>query len=190
MGNWLGGTHLGLTYGQVRRVSSDPSWPEAFQRLVVQLRAARPGGAGTAVEHVGSAAVSGLAANRSLTSLSAWPRHRPIGVITLLQPLVARYPGNKGDGGGLLLVLEDRPAHRVAHLHVVGYGDAQWRRYLALRDRLRADQAVRSAYAQLKGDLAAQFSGDRRAYTAAKAAFIQQLLGEDGRTATPDTADQ
>jgi GrpB-like predicted nucleotidyltransferase (UPF0157 family) len=91
----------------------------------------------------------------------------------------------RGDEGGLLLVLEDRPAHRVAHLHVVGYGDAQWRRYLALPDRLRADQAARSAYAQLKGDLAAQFSGDHRAYTAAKAAFIQQLLGEDGKTATP-----
>ncbi len=81
--------------------------------------------------------------------------------------------------------LEDRPAHRVAHLHVVGYGDTQWRRYLALRDRLGADQAARSAYAQLKGRLAAQFSGDRRAYTAAKVAFIQQLLSEDGRPTTP-----
>jgi len=34
----------------------------------------------------------------------------------------------------------------------------------------------RGPAAQLKGRLAAQFSGDRRAYTATKAAFIQQLL--------------
>jgi GrpB-like predicted nucleotidyltransferase (UPF0157 family) len=79
----------------------------------------------------------------------------------------------------VLLVLEDRPAHRVAHLHLVGHGDAQWCRYLALRDRLRADQATRAAYVQLKGRLAARFGGDRRAYTAAKAAFIQQLLSDD-----------
>jgi hypothetical protein len=57
--------------------------------------------------------------------------------------------------------------------------------HLALPDRLRADQAARSAYAQLKGRLAAQFSGDRCAYTAAETAFIQQLPSEDGRTATP-----
>jgi GrpB-like predicted nucleotidyltransferase (UPF0157 family) len=83
-------------------------------------------------------------------------------------------------------VLEGRPAaHWVAHLHLVGYGEAQWRRYLALRDRLRADQAARSAYDQLKGRLAARFSGDRRAYTAAKAAFIQQLLSEDLPGDTP-----
>ena len=190
MGNWLGGTYLGLTYGQVRLVSGDPSWPEAFQRLAAELRAAL-GELAVAVEHVGSTAVSGLAAKPILDiAIGLAPGINPIGVITPLQPLGARFRGDKGDEGGLLLVLEDRPAHRVAHLHVVGYGDAQWRRYLALRDRLRADQAVRSAYAQLKGDLAAQFSGDHRAYTAAKAAFIQQLLGEEGQTATPDTADQ
>ena len=190
MGNWLGGTHLGLTYGQVRLVSSDPSWPRRSSGW--RPSCAPPlGELAVAVEHVGSTAVSGLAAKPILDmAIGLAPGIDPIGVITLLQPLGARFRGDKGDRGSLLLVLEDRPAHRVAHLHVVGYGDAQWRRYLALRDRLRADQAVRSAYAQLKGDLAAQFSGDRRAYTAAKAAFIQQLLGEEGQTATPDTADQ
>jgi GrpB-like predicted nucleotidyltransferase (UPF0157 family) len=56
---------------------------------------------------------------------------------------------------------------------------------LGATDRLRADQAARSAYDQLKGRLATRFSGDRRAYTAAKAASIQQLLSGDGRTTTP-----
>jgi GrpB-like predicted nucleotidyltransferase (UPF0157 family) len=58
----------------------------------------------------------------------------------------------------------------------------------ALRDRLRADLAARVAYAQLKGRVAVQFTGDRCSYAAAKAAFIQQLLSEDQRTATPDRA--
>ena len=38
---------------------------------------------------------------------------------------------------------------------------------------------ARSTYARLKGRLAAQYSGDRRASTAAKVAFIQQLLSGD-----------
>jgi GrpB-like predicted nucleotidyltransferase (UPF0157 family) len=86
-------------------------------------------------------------------------------------------------------VLEHRRAHPIAHLHLVGHGDVQWRRYLALRDRLRGDPTARAAYAQLKDHLAVQFAGDRRAYTAAKAAFIVQLLAEDERMATP-TVDQ
>ena len=66
----------------------------------------------------------------------------------------------------------------------------QWRHYLALRERLRADPAARAAYAQLKGRLAVQFSWDRRAYTAAKAAFMGHLLSEDGRNGHADRADQ
>src|SRR5215212_8557968 len=184
MGNWLGGTHLGLTYGHVRRVSSDPSWPEAFQRLVVQLRAARPGGAGTAVEHVGSAAVSGLAAKPildiaiGLAPASTDRGHHPPPAAGCPVPGGQRRRGaaccwcwrtDPPTGGG--------PAAGQPRRHPVAP-------HLALPDRLRADQAARSAYAQLKGRLAAQFSGDRCAYTAAETAFIQQLPSEDGRTAT------
>jgi GrpB-like predicted nucleotidyltransferase (UPF0157 family) len=67
------------------------------------------------------------------------PGTDPDWVIAALKPLGYQLRGHRRDAGGLLLVLEDRPAHRVAHLHLVGHGDAQWRRYLALRDRLRAD---------------------------------------------------
>ena len=131
MGNWLGGTHLGLTYGQVRLVSSDPSWPRRSSGW--RPSCAPPlGELAVAVEHVGSTAVSGLAAKPILDiAIGLAPGIDPIGVITLLQPLGARFRGDKGDRGGLLLVLEDRPAHRVAHLHVVGYGTrsgaAAWR---------------------------------------------------------------
>jgi GrpB-like predicted nucleotidyltransferase (UPF0157 family) len=190
MGDWFGDTTLGLAYGQVRLVPSDPGWAGAFQRLAVQLRATL-GELAVAVEHVGSTAVPGLAAKPILdVVIGLAPGTDPDRVIAALGSLGYQFRGDKGGEGGLLLVLEDRPAHRVAHLHLVAHGDAQWRRYLALRDRLRADPAARAAYAQLKGRLAAQFSGDRRAYTAAKAAFIVQLLSQDGRTAPPTAQTQ
>lgn len=56
--------------------------------------------------------------------------------------------------------------------------DAQWRRYIAIRERLRADAAVRRAYADLKR-LARQFPDDRGAYTAAKETFIADLLASE-----------
>ena len=185
MGDWLGDSALGLAYGQVRLAPNDPGWPGAFRRLAVELRATL-GDLAVAVEHVGSTAVPGLAAKPILdVVVGLAPGTDPDRVITALAPLGAQFRGDKGGEGGLLLVIEDQPAHRVAHLHLVGHGDRQWRRYLALRDRLRADPAARTAYAQLKGRLAGRFSGDRRAYTAAKAAFIGHLLSEDGRTAPP-----
>ena len=114
----------------------------------------------------------------------------PDRVITALQPLSARLGGQGVAKAACCWWSRTGPPTGWAHLHLVGHGDPQWRRYLALRDRLRADPAARSVYAQLKGRLAAQFSVDRRAYTAAKAAFIQQLLSEDVRMATPNRADQ
>jgi GrpB-like predicted nucleotidyltransferase (UPF0157 family) len=89
----FGGGRLGLAYGRVRVVESDPGWSRAFERLATELRAAL---------------------------------------------------------GELLFVLEDRPAHRVGHVQAVPYGGGRWRRYLAFRDRLRADAEARAAYAELK----------------------------------------
>lgn len=80
----------------------------------------------------------------------------------------------------LAVGLEDRPAHRVAHVHVVSYGDERWLRYLKFRDHLRADSETRAAYAALKRRLAARFPDDRPAYTAAKASFIAEVFREAG----------
>jgi GrpB-like predicted nucleotidyltransferase (UPF0157 family) len=135
------------------------------------------------VEHVGSTAIPGLTAKPILDVLIGLaPGTDPDRVIATLERLGFQDRGDKGDDGGRLLVLEDRPAHRVAHLHLVGHGDALWRRYLTLRDRLRGDPDARAAYAGLKARLAARFSEDRRAYTAAKAAFITRLLAEADAT--------
>ena len=190
MGDWLGDSPLGLAYGQVRLAPSDPSWPGAFQRLAAELQAAL-GELVVAVEHVGSTAVPGLEAKPILdVAIGLAPGTDPESGHHRTASAGCPVPRGQGRQGGLLLVLEDRPAHWVTHLHLVGHGDVQWRHYLALRERLRADPAARAAYAQLKGRLAVQFSWDRRAYTAAKAAFMGHLLSEDGRNGHADRADQ
>ena len=69
----------------------------------------------------------------------------------------------------------DGSAIRVLH-HVVTTDDPQWIRYLAFRDRLRADPHARTEYQQLKQQLAREFPTDRVAYTVGKETFIQGLL--------------
>jgi GrpB-like predicted nucleotidyltransferase (UPF0157 family) len=175
----LGDTVLGLTYGQVRLVDSDPGWPRAFELLAAELRAAL-GELSVAVEHVGSTAVPGLVAKPILDlAVGLAPAADPDRVVRAIERLGYEYRGDKGDTGGLLFVLEDRPAHRIAHLHVVPHGGERWRRYLAFRDRLRTDPDARAAYSEVKRRLGEQFEGDRQAYTAGKAAFVAWLLSVD-----------
>jgi GrpB-like predicted nucleotidyltransferase (UPF0157 family) len=85
-------------------------------------------------------------------------------------------PESSMSEGGVLFVLESAPGHRIAHVHLVAYGDEAWVRYLAFRDRLRIDAAARESYRALKQRLAERFPDNRAAYTAGKERFIAVTL--------------
>ena len=106
----------------------------AFDRLAAELRGAL-GEWAVAVEHVGSTAVLGLVAKPILDlAVGLASTTDPDHVIPAIEGLGCQFRGDKGDTGGLLLfVLEDRPAHRIAYVHVVPYGSEKWRQYLAFR---------------------------------------------------------
>jgi GrpB-like predicted nucleotidyltransferase (UPF0157 family) len=175
----FGDTGLGLTYGQVGLVESHLGWPRAFEQLAAELRTAL-GELAVAVEHVGSTAVPGLVAKPILDiAVGLPPATDADRIIPAIERLGYEFRGDKGDTGGLLFVLEDRPAHRVAHVHVVPHGGEKWRQYLAFRDRLRIDPGARAACAEVKRTLGERFAGDRQAYTAGKAAFVADLLSVD-----------
>lgn len=161
-------------------VESQRQWRQAYEQLASLLRAALPD-VETAVEHVGSTSVPGLPAKPIIDIAVQIPRHVPAD--TVIAQLEARgfvFRGDQADEGGLLFVYEAGPELRVAHVHVVWEGDPQWDRYLRFRDRLRSDGATQKAYAHLKTRLAGRHSSDRRAYTAAKSAFIREVLGDEG----------
>ncbi len=62
------------------------------------------------------------------------------------------------------------------HVHVCDK-DSPWERErLAFRDFLRTHPEAAAAYAALKQGLAAEFGGDRGAYTDGKTAFIQGVI--------------
>jgi GrpB-like predicted nucleotidyltransferase (UPF0157 family) len=67
----------------------------------------------------------------------------------------------------------ERP--RTHHLHVCQAGSLEELRHLAVRDLLRADPAEAPRYEAVKRESARLHPEDRRAYMAAKAAYVEDL---------------
>jgi GrpB-like predicted nucleotidyltransferase (UPF0157 family) len=144
----------------------DPQWPALFDREAAPIRAVL-GGTAVRVEHVGSTSVPGLAA-------------KPIIDIVLAVPdsadEQAYAPALQAAGYALRLREPDWFEHRLfsgpdtsINLHVFTVGAAEIDRMLLFRDRLRADDADRDAYLQVK-------ARPGRAYLAARAA-LRRLQG-------------
>jgi len=176
----LAAAGLGLDYDGLRLDLATEAWLAAGIRVrewVAGLLADYP----AEVELVGSAAVPGLLAKPIIDlAVGIAPAGRP-GLLpaAVLASLVADgwiYRGDAGDDGGHVFVLETRPWHRVAHLHVVERGGEQWRNYLRLRDLLRRCPQARARYQEAKLRLAERQPADRRAYTSGKTGVVTELL--------------
>ena len=88
------------------------------------------------------------------------------------------YRGDAGENGGHVFVLETKPQHRVAHLHIVEHDGKQWHDYMRLRDLLRRSSTARDQYEQAKQQLAEDVRGNRVAYTDGKSNIVSLLINE------------
>lgn len=183
---WLPDAGLGLDNQRLRLGRTDERWVLAGARLRDHV-AALLGDVVAGVEQIGSSSVVGMLA-KPIVDLA-------VGVTAdqALAPVQQRleadrwvYRGDAGEQGGHVFVLEARPSHRVAHVHVVAVDGEQWRNYLLLRDLLRRDATARARYEAVKQRLAAEVGDDRVAYTDGKTAVVRQLL--DDARAGGDTA--
>ena len=160
----------------------DVEWPARFEALAAEIRRAI-GKWMVAVEHIGSTAVPGMLSKPTIDIA--------VGVDSVedadacVAPLAKRgwvHRGQHGDDPRRRYFVLDREGphgtQRVAQLHLWILPAAGWDRHLAFRDRLRADPALRDAYAAEKLRLVISRAGDRVAYAEGKTPFIQRALGE------------
>lgn len=171
-------------------VEYDPRWPVLFEEERARLRAIT-GPLLVAIEHVGSTAVPGLAANPIIDVMGGV---RDLGEVT-------RYvPNLEGIGYEYVpqyevFIPERRyfrkprtgQSPRTHHLHIVELTSTFWRRQLLFRDYLRTHSVTLREYADLKKRLAAEYGDDGRGYTDAKGPFIESIVSRaEGKG--PDTA--
>ncbi|MFB9237526.1 GrpB family protein [Plantactinospora siamensis] len=176
--DFLTAVGLGLDYSDLRFGRTTQAWLDAGDRLRTQVAEALDGFA-PQVELVGSSSVLGLLAKPVIDLAVGLTSGYPMSSVTAkLQAAGWIYRGDAGDRGGHVFVLECRPWHRVAHLHVVDHNGDQWRAYLRFREVLRRSPTARERYEAVKLRLAEQRPVDRRAYTDGKTAIVTSIIDE------------
>jgi GrpB-like predicted nucleotidyltransferase (UPF0157 family)/predicted TPR repeat methyltransferase len=171
---------IGLTRGLVRLAPHHPGWARLFAEEASRVRNAL-GDAALRIEHVGSTAVAGIPAKPILDIIAAVAdvgdaadavrRLEAIGYELIPEdPVVDR-----------VFLVKGSPDARQIHLSLAEPASACWRDHVLFRDCLRAQPRTAAAYAVLKAQLAARYPADRTAYTAGKAAFIQEVIAAAAR---------
>lgn len=171
-------------------VAYDPRWSALFEEERARLFAST-GPLLAAIEHVGSTAVPGLAANPIIDIMGG---ARELGEVTrYVAPLEGigyeyvpqyeayiperRYFRKPRTGQG----------PRTHHLHIVELTSTFWHRQLLFREYLRTHPVALREYADLKRRLAAEYGDDGRGYSDAKRPFIESIL-KRAEGNVPDTA--
>jgi GrpB-like predicted nucleotidyltransferase (UPF0157 family) len=171
---------LGLESKTVRVVPYDTRWPALFRAEAARLADAisEAGLPALTFEHVGSTAVPGLAAKPILDIAAGRRSESSVGAyVTALEAADYIYRGESGLPGRDFFRRGELRSH---HIHLVVHDGWHWRRYLGFRDALRADSALRDAYAALKHDLAARYPHDREAYIEGKTSFVERVARDLG----------
>ena len=149
-------------------VDYDAAWPRRFEierdRIATALRERA-----LAIHHMGSTAVPGLAAKPIVDVLLVV---EDVGDDAIIAALVAagyelrvREPGHR---------MVRTPARDV-HVHLWSAASPEIARHLSFRDRLRASDADRDAYAALKRELAGREWADINDYADAKSGLIAEI---------------
>jgi GrpB-like predicted nucleotidyltransferase (UPF0157 family) len=167
-------------------VPYDAAWPARF-RIEGQLIRIALGDLAPHIEHIGSTAVSGLAAKPIIDilvgvgSLADFELHYDrLGIYGY--EYIPEYERVLPDRRFFKRVVRGVRTH---HVHVVEFNGLYWKRYLKFRDTLRGDARLCAHYAELKRRLAARFRLDRDAYTNGKTGFIEAALALPAREPRP-----
>ena len=162
-------------------VDYDPQWIAVFEREAALLQ--RICGKRLAdIQHIGSTAVTGLAAKPIIDILivldhtddidSFNPSMEGLGYRVRGECLDAPVPGTPGR----FYFSKDTDGVRSHHVHVCAKGHGEILDKLAFRDYLRANESVALAYADLKQRLAVDHRFDNIGYMRGKDDFVKSAL--------------
>jgi GrpB-like predicted nucleotidyltransferase (UPF0157 family) len=172
-------------------VEYDPAWPRQFAEIRGTIQRTIPG-TYHSVEHVGSTAVSGMAA-KPIIDIDIVMREGMFDRIKRgLESLGYVDEGDLGISGRVAFDLRDdglRNALAPHHLYVVAPDSPALRNHRDFRDYLVAHADWRHRMSALKRELAESYPDDREGYQQAKAPMVEEILrlarAEHGANLTP-----
>lgn len=158
----------------VRLADHDPAWAAIYKHERERIAAAL-GDVALAIEHVGSTSVPGLAAKPTVDIAVGV---RDTAAIMAKAPAMAElgYRSELNFEDWAYFDRRDDAPGTGIHVHGVPIGGARWNAYIAFRDALRADAALRAEYEALKRTNAAEFQGDVLGYSEAKSEFVRNAI--------------
>lgn len=161
-------------------VEYDPCWPALFEREAGRIRCAL-GDTVLQLEHVGSTSVTGLCAKPIIDMLL---------VVADSSDEQSYIPALEVAGYTLRIREPEWFEHRLlkgpdtdVNLHVFGKGSPEAKRMLRFRDWLRANDADRNNYANVKRSLAQQVWRNVQDYADAKTPVIQEIMNRANASA-------
>lgn len=178
----------------------NPGWADEYRAIAKDLRALLNQDA-LRIDHIGSTAIPGLAAKdvidlqitvSDLTDTTSITRLTQAGYELRDDIEFDNLVGRPTDDPALQKrYLTEPDGERPIHIHVRETGRLNQIYALLFRDYLRADATTRSAYAQIKRQLAARFPDNASAYYAIKDPYMDTIyqaacLWRDATSWTPD----
>ncbi|MDB4644594.1 GrpB family protein [Rubripirellula sp.] len=164
----------------VRLMHYDPRWRQEFQQTKSSILHSCDGWV-TAVEHVGSTAISGLIARPTVDVLAAVADEAALATAAeLIEGLNFRI--NDSPGWSAEPIVLEKPRHLSAAqpdpthcVWLVIYGSDCWRRMIRMRDWLREQKETAIRFEEAKVARWRSGEGDLAAYESDKALFFAHL---------------
>ena len=169
---------LGLNRGELRLSPYRDEWPVLFESEK-KIIASAIGDHVRDIQHVGSTSIPGMPAKPILDLGIAVDEFES--ARTCIEPLTDIGYSFRGEHGIPRRHYFTRGDPTTHHIHMVEESSDEWTKLIRFRDRLRADPNTAEGYCMLKTGLCERLSGDRKAYQAAKAAFIGDVLKRQER---------
>lgn len=168
---------LGLKSGTVKLTSHHKQWAELFKKEKKRLLSVL-NKININIEHVGSTAIPGLKAKPILDTILSVPTKKL--TKTVYKILEKNGYTDHGEVGIVErhLFVRGTEEKRTHHLHVTLKDSNFWKEHIQFRDYLLLHKSALKKYDALKRKLAKQYANDRKSYTKAKNAFIQNILAK------------
>jgi GrpB-like predicted nucleotidyltransferase (UPF0157 family) len=164
--------------GSIMVCEYDPTWVALFEQERTQLSRVL-GARMTAIEHVGSTSVPGLAA-KPIIDLLVGVKSLPEARSCCLEPLgalgYAYIPEYESWLPEELFFRKGIRGPWTHHVHMMEPSNPRWEGFVVFRDYLRSHPEIAAAYGNLKKALALVLNEDIAAFRNAKSPFVQAVM--------------